>query len=118
MGLLEKMAARQSGQSGRKAWSEPPFWEVPEPWWATSLTPGEEKIPGDYLSYAEAVFKCSPAVFACIRFRASVLSQARFQWRQIRAGQPGDLFGTQELGLLEQPWPNGSTADLLMRMEV
>lgn len=115
MGLLEKMAARRGGA---KQWSEPPFWEIPEPWWTSSFTPGEEKIPADYLSYADAVFKASPAVFACIRFRASVLSEARFQWRQIRAGQPGDLFGTQELSLLEQPWPNGSSADLLMRMEV
>jgi phage portal protein BeeE len=115
MGLLEKMAARRGGA---KAFTEAPFWEVPEPLWTSSLTPGEEKIGADYLSYADAVFKASPAVFACVRFRAAVLSEARFKWRSLRGGPEGDLFGTPELGLLEQPWPNGSTSDLLARMEV
>ena len=115
MGLLEKMAARRGGQ---KAWSEPPFWEVPEPLWTTSWLAGEEKIGTDFLSYVEYAFKMSPAVFACIRFRMAVLSEARFKWRQLRNGQPGDLFGTAELGLLEEPWPNGTTSDLLTRMEV
>ncbi|MGH9361966.1 MAG: phage portal protein, partial [Thermoanaerobaculia bacterium] len=31
---------------------------------------------------------------------------------------PGNLFGSPELGLLEKPWPNGTTGELLTRMEV
>jgi phage portal protein BeeE len=30
-------------------------------------------------------------------------------------GRPGDLFGTQDLALLETPWPNATTGDLLTR---
>jgi phage portal protein BeeE len=117
MGLLEKMAARR----GVKQWSEPPFWELPEamwPGWSQSWPANEEKIPCDYLSYVEHLFKCSPAVFACIRFRMAVLSEARLQWRPKRSIQSADFFGTQELALLEQPWPNASTSDLLARMEL
>jgi phage portal protein BeeE len=115
MGLLDKMAARRAKP---KAFVEPPFWEVPEPLWTTSYSAGEEKIGHDYMSYAEYVFKSSPAVFAAVRFRAAVLSEARFKWRTLRGGPEGDLFGTPELGLLEYPWTNGSTSDLLARMEV
>jgi phage portal protein BeeE len=115
MGLLEKMAARQARV---KQWSEPPFWDLPEPLWTTSWSSGEEKIGSDYPSYIEQAFKASPSVFGCIRLRMNVLSEARFKWRQVRGGQPGDLFGTDELAILEQPWPNGTTSDLLTRMEV
>jgi hypothetical protein len=34
-----------------------------------------------------------------------LFSEARFQFRQMRFGRPGDLFGTQALSLLETPWP-------------
>jgi phage portal protein BeeE len=45
-----------------------------------------------------------------------VFSEARFQFRAMRSGRPGELFGTQDLALLEQPWRNGTTGDLLSRM--
>lgn len=115
MGLLERMAAR--GQQ-TKSFTEPPFWDIPEPLWTSSYLAGEEKSGSDYLSYVEYVYKCSPAVFSAIRFRMAVLSEARFKWRSLRGGPEGDLFGTPELGLLEKPWPNGTTSDLLARMEV
>jgi hypothetical protein len=46
-----------------------------------------------------------------------VFSQVRFQWTRFQGSQPGDLFGSSELSVLEQPWPGGTTADLLARME-
>jgi len=48
--------------------------------------------------------------------RAKLFSEARFQFRQIRNGRPGDLFGTADLQMLEVPWTNGTTGDLLYRM--
>jgi phage portal protein BeeE len=111
--LLEKMAARR--QSQEKAWSEPPFWITDTPGWTGS---GEEKLGTDYMSMIEQAYKASSPVFAVLRFRQLIFSEARFQWRQRRGGQPGDLFGTPELGLLEQPWPGGTTGDLLARMEL
>ena len=47
-----------------------------------------------------------------------VFSQARFQFRQLRSGRPGDYFGTADLVPLEQPEPGKTTSDLLARMEV
>jgi phage portal protein BeeE len=44
-----------------------------------------------------------------------LFTEARFQFRNIRNGKPGDLFGTRELGILERPWPGGNTSDLLAR---
>lgn len=117
--LLEKMAARRGRDA--KAWTQPPFWEADglgsSSWW----TPGggaEERIGVDYMSFAENAYKASAPVFAVLRFRQLIFSEARFQWRRRRAGAPGDLFGTPELGILEQPWPNATTGDLLARMEL
>ncbi|MGI8313330.1 phage portal protein [Saccharopolyspora hattusasensis] len=57
-------------------------------------------------------------VYSLIAARLQVFSQARFQWTRFTGGKPGDLFGSPELGLLENPWPGGTTADLLAAMEV
>lgn len=119
MGLLERAAARRRGE--RKAWSQPPFWAADglrEPLWSLGLTSDKERIEPNYPSFIEQAFKASPPVFAAIRFRMAVLSEARFQWRVFTKGRPGELFGSPELALLEKPWPNGTTGDLLARMEV
>lgn len=60
----------------------------------------------------------SSTVFALVLARMQVFSQIRFQWTRFSGSQPGDLFGSAALGLLERPWPNGSTSSLLKRMEV
>ena len=65
-----------------------------------------------------ALVKSNGVVYACVAFRASVFSEARFQFQRMRDGRPGDLFGTRELSILEKPWPNGTTGDLLVRMSV
>jgi hypothetical protein len=113
------MAARRQGQ--QKAWSQPPFWAsdgLGAGFWSSPTSAGEEKLGTDYTSFIEHAYKASSPVFAVLRFRQLIFSEARFQWRQRRGGQPGDLFGTPELGILEQPWPGGTTGDLLTRMEI
>jgi hypothetical protein len=53
--------------------------------------------------------------------RMALFSEARFQWRRMINGRPGDLFGTQDLSILERPWGpgrSGTTGDLLTRMLV
>jgi phage portal protein BeeE len=71
-------------------------------------------LPG----YMGALTKCPPA-FAAQMVRALVLSQVRFicrnRWWHGRA--PGKTFAIPELRLLEQPWPNGTTGELVSRME-
>jgi hypothetical protein len=58
------------------------------------------------------------AIFALVAARVQAFSQVRFQWTRFSGSQPGDLFGTDELKVLEHPWPGGRTSDLLARMEV
>lgn len=53
-------------------------------------------------------------IFSAIDKRASVFSEATFKWRDKKTKK---LFGNQNLGKLEVPWPDAVTADLLVRME-
>lgn len=64
---------------------------------------------------AVGVYERHGVVFACEALRLSVFGEARAQFRQLRNGKPGDLFGTPELRILEQPWPGGTMADLAAR---
>ena len=60
----------------------------------------------------------NPIVAACIHARMLVFSEARFQWQRFQDGQSGNLFGNQELSVVERPWVNATTGDLLSRMIV
>lgn len=62
-------------------------------------------------------FKASGPVFTCIQARLLVFSEARFQFQKFANGRPAELFGTEALGILERPWKNGTTGELLARME-
>ena len=68
-------------------------------------------------AYAAALRNCPPA-FAAQMVRALVLSQARFTFRRRNStAKPGRTFGGRALGVLERPWPNGTTGQLLTTME-
>lgn len=75
-----------------------------------------EGISADFTGFISGGLKSNAAVFALERIRVSVFSEARFTWRSLRNGRPGDMFSTPELGLLERPWVGGTTGDLLSRM--
>lgn len=100
----------------RKAWAgEPPFWALDNlrfPFTSAS-TPTQERVENDFEGYVTGAFKSNGIVFACIDRRQQVFSQAVFQFQR----RGGDMFGTEELGLLEEPWPNGTTGELLAHME-
>src|SRR5262249_23546489 len=55
-------------------------------------------------------------VFGVMKRRSSVFSEARFMWRKLEDGKPGDLFYDDGLDILNRPWPNGTTGELLTRM--
>jgi hypothetical protein len=74
-----------------------------------------QQVDGNFPSYVAQAYKGNGIVFACMNARMRLFSEARFQFRQLRQGRPGDLFGTQALGPLETPWPGGTTGDLLAR---
>jgi hypothetical protein len=81
-----------------------------------SLIQGPYEPPGNFEQYVAQCYAGNGAIFTCMMVRALLFSEARFQFRQFRSGRPGNLFGSKDLALLEEPWPNGTTADLLTRM--
>lgn len=81
-----------------------------------TLNQSSEEIAAGFAGYVEGAYKANGVVFACILARMLLFSEARLQYQRLRGGRPGDLFGDQELGIFEKPWPNGTTADLLKRM--
>lgn len=82
----------------------------------TTITGNTDEIAGDFSGLVQSAYKRNGIVFACELARISLFSEARFQFRQLRNGTPGDLFGTPDLAVLEKPWPNATTGDLLARM--
>lgn len=76
-----------------------------------------EQIENSYAGYVQAAYKANGVVFAVALARHTLFTEARFQWQRIDNGRPGDLFGSPELAILEQPWPNGTTGELLARMD-
>lgn len=77
----------------------------------------QEEIGNDFQGLTRYAYKANGIVFACMLLRQLVFSEARFQFRQIRSGRPGKMFGSEALSPLESPWPGGTTGDLLSRME-
>lgn len=64
------------------------------------------------------LYESNSIVFACEARRLSVFSEARFQFQRMRLGRPGDLFGNEDLAVLEEPWPGATTRDLLITAEL
>ncbi|REE62131.1 phage portal protein BeeE [Streptomyces sp. 3212.3] len=76
----------------------------------------ERPLTYDFEAKIRHAYKANGPIFALMTARQMVFSEARFQFRQMRNGRPGDLFGTPDLALLERPWPGATTGDLLSRM--
>lgn len=98
-----------------KGWSEPPFWTQQA--MMGSLLGEKETIEGSFEGYVDGAYKRNGIVFACILARLLPFSEARFQYQRLADGRPGDLFGGPALSLLENPWPSGTTGELLAHME-
>lgn len=75
-----------------------------------------EPIGDTFTDYVVGGLQGNGVVWSIERVRISLFSEARFQFQQIRKGRPGDLFGNQDLSILERPWDGGTTGDLLTRM--
>jgi phage portal protein BeeE len=134
MGVLEAVAERRRASlarygrkhnlafGGGQGFSQSPFWAydaLTAPLLATTPLYGNlEKIDTNFEGYVTSAYKANGVVFACLLVRQLIFSEARFQWREYRQGRPGELFGSEELTLLEQPWPGGTTGELLARMEL
>lgn len=98
---------------------QPSHWTVPlgslTPWGQSSGR--RETISADFESIVEKAYKENGIVFACVLARAMPFSEARFQFQELHDGRPGRLFDDPSLRLLDIPWPNATTGELLWRME-
>jgi phage portal protein BeeE len=86
------------------------------PWSATTVR-NEASEDFNFDSMVSAVYKSNGVVFACVLVRMLAFSEARLRYQRMISGRPGDLWGNSTLDLLERPWPQGTTGDLLSRME-
>ena len=75
-----------------------------------------EPIGNDFQGYVNKGLKGNGIIWTLESVRLEVFSQARFQFRRLTPGRPGQLFGTPALLPVERPWPGGTTGQLLSRM--
>ena len=80
-----------------------------------TLVGDREEPDTSFAGLVGLAYKSNPVVAACIDVRIKLFSEARFQFRRLENGRPGELFGNSDLALLEEPWPGGTTGDLLAR---
>jgi hypothetical protein len=62
-----------------------------------SLGQPPKEMSKSFAGYVQGIYKSNGVVFACMATRMLLFSEARFQFRQMRNGRPGDLFGTRRL---------------------
>lgn len=90
---------------------------MPDPGMSMLLTsfgsPDAEKILPTW-GNATLAYRNSGVVFGVILARIMLFSEAEFKFQNL---DNKSLFGTADLSLLEEPWPGGTTAELLARME-
>jgi len=76
-----------------------------------------EPIAANFGGHAMGGLFSSGVVYSVERIRVNVFSGVRFQWRRLSGtGGPADLFGDQDLAVLESPEPGQTSGDLLARI--
>lgn len=77
-------------------------------------SPDNEKILPTFLNSVSS-HASNAVVYGVTTARISLLSEVEFKYQSLADKH---LFGGPALSLLEEPWPNGSTAELIARMEL
>ena len=107
MRLLERWSARQQG-----------YYEGMASGAAVLMTFGaddkREKSIQNLFAAAQQAYATNGVVFACVLARMMLLAEATFKLRSLVDKR---LYGTEDLRILEYPWPNGTTGDLIARLE-
>jgi phage portal protein BeeE len=119
--LYQRMRATPSAEQKRFSIDDWLGWfsyqGVGYPITSTASTSDREDVENSFIGYVQGIYKSNEVVFATMLARQLLFAEARFQWQQLRAGRPGDLFGTPELAILDNPWRGGTTGELLTRMD-
>ena len=74
-----------------------------------------ESIGNDFVSFVQRGYLNNGIVYGCITARLVLFSQGVFKLRNKRDKTEKDL--PPRLGILDAPWPSGSTAEMLSRIE-
>src|SRR6266508_2417532 len=110
MRLLDRLADRYSLRQG--------FWEGMASGAAVYMgnygDPGKEKAIANLVGAARDAYQSNGAVFAVSLIRLALFSEARFVFQSL---VDKHTYGSQDLLVLEEPWPNCTTGELLARME-
>jgi phage portal protein BeeE len=80
----------------------------------SNVDPKREAATQNIVAQAAAAYQSNGVVFACTLVRMMMLAEASFKFRRLR---DKSLFGNPDLMLLEEPWANATTSELLARME-
>jgi len=75
---------------------------------------GRERVGTSFRSFSESGYNGNAIVFALIAKRVRVFSEVEFKYQNLTTRE---LFGQPSLRLLEEPWPNADTGELLAHME-
>lgn len=109
MRLYDRLLSRQADGYNEYMWSGAyPVTAV------DSLGRGREGAATAVVRAARDAYEANGIVFGCIAARMALFSQAQFSWQSM---VDQHLFGTTDLALLEEPWPNATAAELLARMD-
>lgn len=75
-----------------------------------------ESIGYEFVNLIDGALKANGVVSAIEQTRFMVFAEARFLFQKFNSGRPGELWPNESLGVLERPWPGGTTGDMLSRM--
>ena len=78
-----------------------------------TLSGANERANQDFVGIIQTAYTTNGVVFACMLARQLAFSTPRFQWQRLKNGRPSEFFDTRGLAILEEPWPGGTTQDLL-----
>src|SRR5438132_7724887 len=76
-------------------------------------TPDRESILPNLAAFANQAYAGNTIVFGAILARLMLFSEATFKFQNLLTKK---LFGNTDLSALENPWPNATTGELLVRM--
>lgn len=115
MAPKSRALARQISERNQiERYQPPPGYDSAFSYLFTYGTPNTEKIIPTFDSFSNLAYAGNAVVFGVVYARIKLFSEARFKFRSLADKR---LFGNPDLAKLEQPWPGGSTGELLARME-
>lgn len=81
-----------------------------------TLAGDAEPAARTFVDFAQQAWGGNSVTFAALALRQSVFGGVRLMWQQMNSGRPSKMFGNSALRVFEEPWPGGTTQDLLNRM--